>query len=97
VRDKPLGGDPFRGAVESWSPGGGRRRETSGDATHAEAHYYVKQVEYRRPLVIRFRDGEELRGVLQWYDRGCLRVGLPDGSHRIVPKKAIAYLWHEGA
>jgi hypothetical protein len=79
----------------TWSAEATRRRDPAAEGTHAEAHYYIKQVENRRPLVVRLRDGEDLRGVLQWYDRGCLRLGLVDGSHRIVPKRAIAYLWHE--
>ena len=80
------------GSADSEGLPPGRRREKGPETTHAEAAWYVRQVEAGRGIVVRLRDGTELRGVLEWYDRAALRLGLPDGAHRIVPKRAIAWL-----
>lgn len=88
--NKPRQDDAFR-PHGSWPGGSGKRSETA-EGTRAEAFWYARQVEAARPIRVRFRDGAELTAVLQWYDRTALRFGLPDGSHRIVPKAAIACL-----
>lgn len=64
-------------------------RRRSGEQSHAETLFYLRHVETRAPLVFRLRDGEVLRGSLAWYDRGCLRVDVGPGAHRIVQKSAI--------
>ncbi|MEM7244346.1 MAG: hypothetical protein AAF533_03330 [Acidobacteriota bacterium] len=68
------------------------RKKAPPAVTHAEAFYYLKQLESQTPLVFRLRDGEEIRGVLDWYDRDCFRVNLEEGGHVVLRKAAIAYL-----
>ena len=58
--------------------------------TRAETAFYLRQIEHATPLVVKLRDGEELRGVLDWHDRASLRVNLAGGGHRIVQKAAIS-------
>lgn len=77
-------------------PGPRGRKSESADVTHAETRFFARLVDHRLPVLLRLRDGEELRGVLEWYDRGSLRLGLPDGGHRIVSKRAIATLEESG-
>ena len=62
------------------------------ELTHREALWYLRQVEEARPLVLRLRDGEELVGILEWYDRAAYRLRLDDGGHLIVQKSAVQSL-----
>lgn len=64
-------------------------------ATHAETFFYVKQVENRTPLVFRLRDGEEIRGVLDWYDQRAFRVALAEGGHLVLQKHAVAFVYKD--
>lgn len=75
-----------------WNPpGNGRgRRSTASEATNAAAFYYVKQIEMKTPLLFRMRDGEELKGLLEWYDRGAYRLNLDTGGHVVVMKSAVS-------
>ena len=50
-----------------------RAAETSdsADQTNAENFYYVKQMQSKTPMVITLKDGEVLKGVIEWYDRSA--------------------------
>ena len=50
-----------------------RRKQVPPDQTNAEAFYYLKQMNARTPMVVVLKDGEELRGVIEWYDRNCIK------------------------
>lgn len=43
-----------------------QKRVGPSDQTHAEAFYYVKQMQNRTPMVVVLKDGERLRGVIEW-------------------------------
>ena len=58
----------------------------------AEVFFYARQIDAHTPLLLKLRDGEELRGVLDWHDRHSLRLNLPEGGHLVVQKLAIAYI-----
>lgn len=58
----------------------------------AEAAYFHRLVEARIPVRLLLRDGSRLEGVLAWQDRGAIRINLPEGGHRVVPKTALATL-----
>ena len=77
------------------SGGGPRRRTVPPDQTSAEAFYYLKQMNTKTPMVIVLDDGNELRGHIEWYDRGCLKVHRPDGPNLLVFKHCIRYLYKE--
>ena len=44
------------------------------DQTNAENFYYVKQMQSKTPMVIVLGDGEEIRGMIEWYDKSCIKV-----------------------
>lgn len=61
-------------------------------SSHAEAFYFQKQIQQQTELTVVLEDGEELHGVLEWYDR-C-SVKLRSGRHRVlVYKSSIKYLF----
>ena len=69
------------------------KRAAPPDQTHAEAFYYVKQMQNRTPMVVVLTDGEELRGVIEWYDRSCLKLNRSEGPNLLLYKDAIKYLY----
>ena len=44
------------------------------EQTNAESFYYKKQMDNRTRMVIVLKDGEEIRGTIEWYDRTALKV-----------------------
>jgi sRNA-binding regulator protein Hfq len=72
-----------------------RRRPAPPEVTNAEAFYYLKQMNNKTPMVVVMDSGEELRGHIEWYDRGCLKVHREDGANLLVFKHAIRYLFKQ--
>jgi host factor-I protein len=66
------------------------------EQTHAENFYYQKQIQGKTRMVIVLRDGEELHGVIEWYDRNCIKVVRTSGQgNLLVYKPAIKYMFKE--
>lgn len=79
------------------APRGSRQRKsTPVEQTHAENFYYVKQMANRTPMVVVLTDGEEIRGVIEWYDRFALKVHREEGPNILLFKHAIRYMYKEG-
>ncbi len=79
------------------SGGGGGKKPAPPDQTNAENFYYQKQMQSRTPMVIVLRDGEEVHGIIEWYDRNCIKVNREDGEPNLmIYKPAIKYMYKEG-
>lgn len=77
--------------------GGGGKKQAPPEQTNAENFYYQKQMQSRTPMVIVLQDGEELRGIIEWYDRNCIKVNRENGEPNVmVYKPAIKYMFKEG-
>ncbi len=63
------------------------------EQTHAESFYYLKQMQAKTPMVVVLEDGEEIHGVIEWYDRCCLKVNREDGPNLLLYKSCIKYLY----
>src|SRR5438046_4239169 len=50
------------------------KRSNAIEQTHAEAFYFQKQMASRTPMVVVLKDGEEVQGFIEWYDRNCLKI-----------------------
>jgi len=62
------------------------------ESSHAEAFYFQKQIQLQVDMTFVLEDGEELRGVIEWYDR-CV-VKLRVGRTRVMVYKAcVKYLY----
>jgi len=70
-----------------------RRKQVPPDQTNAEAFYYLKQMNARTPMVVVLKDGEELRGVIEWYDRNCIKVNRVGAPNLMVMKDCIKYMY----
>jgi len=78
----------------SMSSGG--KKPAPPEQTNAENFYYQKQMQSRTPMVIVLRDGEEVHGVIEWYDRNCIKVNRDNGEPNLmIYKPAIKYMFKE--
>jgi host factor-I protein len=94
-RDRPERHD--RGDRSMSGGGGGGKKVAPPEQTNAENFYYQKQMQSRTPMVIVLRDGEEVRGIIEWYDRTCLKVNRDNGEPNLmIYKPAIKYMYKEG-
>ena len=67
------------------------------EQTNAENFYYQKQMQSKTPMVVVLRDGEELHGTIEWYDKACIKLTRANGqSNVMVYKPAIKYMYKEG-
>ncbi len=72
-----------------------RRKQNPPEQTNAEEYYYLKQMSAKTPMVVVLRDGEELRGWIEWYDKDCIKVNRHDGPNLVLFKHSIRYLFKE--
>ena len=73
------------------------KKPTPPEQTNAENFYYQKQMQSRTQMVIVLRDGEEIHGIIEWYDRNCIKVNREDGEPNLmIYKPAIKYMFKEG-
>ena len=67
------------------------------EQTNAENFYYQKQMQSKTPMVVVLRDGEEVHGIIEWYDKQCIKVNRDDGGPNLmIYKPAIKYMYKEG-
>lgn len=69
-----------------------KRKTPPPEATSAEAFYYVKQMNAQTPMVVVLTDGEQLEGVIEWYDRSCIKLNREGAPNLLLMKHAIRYM-----
>ncbi len=72
-----------------------RRKQAPPEQTNAEEFYYLKQMAARTPMVVRLVDGEELRGWIEWYDKGSIKLNRQREPNLFIPKHSIRYMFKE--
>jgi host factor-I protein len=65
------------------------------EQTHAENFYYQKQMQTKTPMVLVLQDGEEVHGVIEWYDKYCLKVNRTGAANLLIYKPSIKYMFKE--
>jgi len=75
---------------------GGGRKTAPAEQTNAENFYYQKQMQSKTPMVIVLGDGEEIHGMIEWYDKSCIKVNRNGQSNLLIYKPAIKYMYKEG-
>lgn len=66
------------------------------ELTHAENFYWVKQMQSRTPMIVVLETGEELKGIIEWYDRDCIKLTRQGAPNLMVFKRFIKYVYKEG-
>ena len=74
----------------------GGKKSSPPEQTNAENFYYQKQMQAKTPMVIVLRDGEHVRGIIEWYDRSCLKVNRSGAANLMIYKPSIKYMYKEG-
>jgi len=75
--------------------GGAARKSAPPEQTHAENFYYQKQMQSKTPMVVVLHDGEQLRGIIEWYDKCCIKLTRQGAGNLLVYKTAIKYMFKE--
>ena len=72
-----------------------RRKSIPPEQTNAENFYYLKQMNSKTPMVVILNDGEELRGWIEWYDRGSIKLNRQGAPNLLLLKHSIRYMFKE--
>ena len=76
-------------------PMNGGKKAPPPEQTHAENFYYQKQMQAHTPMVLVLHDGEEIHGIIEWYDKYCLKVIRNGASNLLIYKPSIKYMYKE--
>lgn len=71
----------------------GLKKSAPPDQTNAENFYYLKQMQSKTSMTIVLKDGETLKGVIEWYDKTCLKVNRDGEPNLLVFKSNIKYMY----
>ena len=71
------------------------RKPTPPEQTNAENFYYLKQMTNKTKMVIVLKDGEEIRGVIEWYDKYAIKVHRPSDPNILLLKDNVKYMFKE--
>lgn len=71
------------------------RKNLPPEQTNAENFYYQKQMQSHTPMVVVLSDGEEIRGVIEWYDKNCIKLVRNGQPNIMVYKPSIKYMYKE--
>lgn len=72
------------------------KKSTPPDQTNAEQFYYSKQMQGKTPMIVTLTDGEQLEGVIEWYDRDCLKLNRVGAPNLLLFKHCIKYMSKAG-
>jgi len=73
----------------------GLKKTPPPEQTHAENFYYQKQMQAKTPMVIVLQDGEQIHGIIEWYDRSCIKLTRTGQANILIYKPAIKYMYKE--
>ena len=71
----------------------GPKKVTPPEQTNAENFYYLKQMQSKTQMTIVLKDGETLKGIIEWYDKGCLKVNRENEPNLLIYKSNIKYMY----
>jgi host factor-I protein len=72
------------------------KKVAPSEQTNAENFYYQKQMQTKTPMVVVLRDGEEVHGYIEWYDKSCIKLNRSGSPNLMIYKPAIKYMFKEG-
>ena len=72
-----------------------RRKIAPPEQTNAESFYYLKQMQSKTPMVVVLQNDEKVRGVIEWYDKHCLKINRIKEPNIVLPKHNIKYIYKQ--
>jgi len=76
-------------------PSAPAKKTAPSEQTNAENFYYQKQMQTKTPMVVVLRDGEEVHGYIEWYDKQCIKLNRTGAPNLMIYKPAIKYMFKE--
>ena len=70
-----------------------RRKQVPPEQTNAESYYYLKQMQGKTPMVVVLEDGESVNGIIEWYDKNCIKVNREKEPNLLIMKDRIKYMY----
>ena len=66
------------------------------ESTHAENFYWVKQMQSCTPMAVVLENGEVLHGIVEWYDKDCIKLTRQGSPNLMIFKRVIKYVHKDG-
>ena len=86
----PTGARRLQGVVEV-----GSAQQTPPEQTNAEEYYYLKQMAAKTPMIVILTDDQELKGWIEWYDKGAIKLNRQNEPNLLILKHNIRYMFKE--
>ncbi len=74
---------------------GAAKKAPPPEHTNAENFYYQKQMQTKTPMILVLHDGEEVHGIIEWYDKDCLKINRIGAPNLMIFKPSIKYMYKE--
>jgi small nuclear ribonucleoprotein (snRNP)-like protein len=71
------------------------RKPVPPEQTSAESFYYLKQMTNKTKMVIVLKDGEQIRGTIEWYDKHARKVHRSSEPNILLLKDNVKYMYKE--
>ena len=71
------------------------RKPIPPEQTSAESFYYKKQMDNKTKMVIVLKDGEQVRGTIEWYDKHAIKVNRDHEPNIMLLKDNVKYMYKE--
>ena len=72
-----------------------RKKPAPPEQTNAESFYYIKQMQARTPVVVKLMNDEEIHGVIERYDKNCIKVHRANEPNLLIMKQVIRYIYKQ--
>lgn len=69
------------------------KKSAPPEQTNAEQFYYSKQMQGKTTMIVVLTDGEHLEGVIEWYDKSCLKLNRIGAPNLLLYKHCIKYIY----
>ncbi len=70
-----------------------KKKTHPASETFAENYYFLKQMNKKTHVSIVFVDGETIDGVIEWYDRNCIKLNRNDSPNLLIYKRSVKYIY----
>jgi len=74
-----------------------QKKQQPAQRTFAYEYYLLKQIREKTKITLRLVNGEEVTGIITWYDQYAIKLErMPEAPNLVVQKQAILYYYKEG-
>jgi host factor-I protein len=70
-----------------------RKRMHPPTDTFAESYYYLKQMNKKTPMAVVYTDGTAVEGIVEWYDRNCIKLNRDHAPNLLIYKNSIRCIY----